>query len=100
ATYRNNPSFAAGKQLRFWGICSNESLVTTKATVDDGCAYDEQIPVDAQGNYKIVVSIPADRPSNATEKCGVTWLNWGEGDGAQAPYTRPTAGLLIIRNLI
>ncbi|HEX4671188.1 MAG TPA: hypothetical protein VH279_02910 [Solirubrobacteraceae bacterium] len=99
-TYKRNPFYTGGKQMRYWGICSNESLVTTKVTVNDGCAYDEQIPTDAQGNYKIVVSTPADRPSNATEKCGVKWINWGDGDGLPAPNSRPTSALLIIRNLL
>jgi hypothetical protein len=95
-TYKGSPWLAAGKQLRYWGICTNESLVTTKVTVTDGCAYDEQIPLDSQGNYRIVISTPDDRPANATEKCGVTWLNWGDGDGAG----RPTSSLLVVRNLL
>ena len=99
-TYKRDPFFKGATQMRYWGICSNESLYTTRVTVTDGCAYDEQIPTDANGSYRIVVSTPADRPSNATEKCGVKWLNWGDGDGAPAPYTRPTAGLLLVRNLL
>jgi hypothetical protein len=99
-TYNHTPFYTGGKQMRYWGICSNESLYTTRVTVTDGCAYDQQIPTDANGNYKIVVSTPADRPSNATEKCGVKWINWGDGDGAPAPYTRPTSSLLVIRNLL
>ena len=100
ATYSGNPFFTSGAQLRYWGICTNESLVTTKTTVTDGCLYDEQIPLDANRDYTIVVSTPGDRPSNAIPRCGVQWLNWGDGDGAPAPYTRPTAGLLLIRNLL
>lgn len=99
-TYQRNPFFRGGKQMRYWGVCTNESLLTTEVTVDDGCTYDEAIPVDSQGRYTIVVSTPGDRPGNAQERCGVAWLNWGEGDGAPAPYTRPTAGMLIVRNLI
>jgi hypothetical protein len=30
----------------------------------------------------------------------VKWINWGDGDGMPAPYTRPTAGMLVIRNLL
>ena len=100
ATYSGSPFFTGGTQLRYWGICSNESLLTTRVTVTDGCAYDEQIPLDANRNYTIVISTPEDRPANATDRCGVKWLNWGNGDGAPAPYTRPTAGLLLIRNLL
>lgn len=99
-TYQRNPFFQGGKQLRYWGVCTNESLATTATTVDDGCTYDEDVPADRRGNYTIVVSTPADRPRNAQKRCGVAWLNWGDGNGLPSPYTRPTAGLLIVRNLI
>jgi hypothetical protein len=43
-----------------------------------------------------VVSLAQDRPTNATDKCGVAWMNWGtKGDG----YTRPRSTLIILRNL-
>ncbi len=99
-TVSGNPFFTGGTQLRYWGVCTNESFLTTRATATDGCAYDEQIPLDRNRNYTIVISTPADRPANATGRCGVQWLNWGDGDGAPAPYTRPTAGMLIVRNLL
>jgi hypothetical protein len=34
----------------------------------DGCLYDEQVPTDADGFFTIVVSLPEDRPANATNK--------------------------------
>ena len=47
-------------------------------------------------DYTIVVSLPQDRPKNATDKCGVAWMNWGTaGDG----YTRPDSTMLLLRNL-
>jgi hypothetical protein len=100
ATFSGSPFLTGGTQMRYWGVCTNESLVTTKATVNDGCTYEEQVPLDANRDYTIVISTPEDRPANATERCGVKWINWGDGDGAPAPYTRPTAGLLLIRNLL
>ena len=43
-----------------------------------------------------MLSLPQDRPTNATDKCGVAWMNYGtKGDG----YTRPDSTLLIMRNL-
>ena len=50
-------------------------------TVD--CVTDENVRpiVDKQGNYSVVVSRAIDRPANATEKCGVTWMEYGNGDG-------------------
>jgi len=38
---------------------------------------DEDIVVDAQHRYVIVMSRPQDRPVNATAANGVTWVNWG-----------------------
>jgi hypothetical protein len=93
-TYRRNPFMEGPTQLRYWSMCQNESLVTTQA-VD--CLYDEQVPLDDDGFYTIVVSTPEDRPANATTRCGVAWLDWGtDGDGAG----RPTQGLLIMRNML
>ncbi len=81
-------------QVRFWSLCQNESAVTT-VVVD--CLYDEEVPVDDDGMYTIVVSRPEDRPDNATDECGVGWLDWGEqGDGVG----RPQHGLLIMRNML
>jgi hypothetical protein len=96
ATYSGNPKFAGGTQLRYWGLCTNESGVTTAATGPDGCAYDEQVPLDAQRNYTIVISTPGDRPANAIDRCGVAWLNWGNGDGAG----NPAAAALMLRTLM
>lgn len=97
-TFRANPRFTGGTQLRYWSVCSNESLVTTAVTVDNGCLYDEQVPVDAQGNYRIVVSMPGDRPANAIRRCDTAWMNWGNGDGATP--NRPTSATLILRNML
>ena len=38
---------------------------------------EEDIVTDADGFYTVVVSEPEDRPANATEENGITWLNWG-----------------------
>jgi hypothetical protein len=29
----------------------------------------------------VVVTRGPDRPTNATDKCGVAWMEWGNGDG-------------------
>ena len=94
ATFRRDPVMEGGTQLRYWSLCTNESLVTTHA-VD--CVYDEQVPLDDEGFYTIVVSTPEDRPANAIARCGATWLDWGaDGDGAG----RPTQALLLMRNML
>lgn len=79
--------------LRYWSLCSNESIVTTAFS---DCVYDSNVVLDADRNFTIVVSKATNRPVNATAECGVTWLDWGErgngvGDASQ--------GYLILRNM-
>ncbi len=81
-------------QMRYWSMCQNESIYTTKGA---GCVYDAQIPVDKQGYYTIVTSTAADRPSNATAKCGVAYIPWPKrGDGAGHVHD----GFLLVRNML
>jgi len=92
ATYQN-AQVAADAQVRYWSICTNE-FYTQKVT---DCAYDAQVPVDANGNYVIAISRTADRPANATTACGFGWIQLSDaGDGAG----HPNDGLLILRNML
>ena len=94
ATYAGEARMQGGTQLRYWSMCNSEGLPSGKTT--GPCLADEETPINAQRDYTIVVSLPQDRPKNATDKCGVAWMNWGTtGDG----YTRPRSTLLIMRNL-
>jgi hypothetical protein len=94
ATYAGAPRMQRGTQLRYWSVCNNEGLPSGKTT--GPCLADEEVPINAQRDYTIVISLPQDRPRNATDKCGVAWMNWGTtGDG----YTRPRSTLIIMRNL-
>ena len=87
-------TMARGRQLRYWSICQNESLATTRVAA---CLADDRVPLGPGRRYTIVSSTPADRPHNAIARCGVAWLAWpANGDGAG----HPTDGLLIIRNLL
>lgn len=80
--------------LRYWSLCTNESLVTTAYS---DCVLDSNVTLDAERNYRIVVSKAANRPANARAECGATWLDWGErGDGAG----NPAFGYLILRNML
>jgi len=56
--------------------------------------YDEQIPLDEDGYYTIVVSTPWNRPSNRTQ--GVVWLDPGVGEGYYIG-ARSWVGLLYFR---
>ena len=79
--------------LRYWSLCSNESLVTTRYS---DCIYDSKVVLDDEGNFTIVVSKVRNRPANAVAECGVTWLDWGEhGDG----WGDESATQLILRNM-
>lgn len=83
-----------GGQLRYWSICSNQSFANTRVT---DCLFDEQVPVDAQGNYTIVISKAGDRPRNANARCGLAWLPVAEdGDGAGDP----DVAVIQIRNML
>jgi hypothetical protein len=94
ATYAGEKRMQSGTQLRYWSMCNSEGLPSGKTT--GPCLSDEETPINKQRDYTIVVSLPQDRPTNATDKCGVAWMNWGTtGDG----YTRPRSTLLVMRNL-
>jgi hypothetical protein len=94
ATYAGEKIMQGGTQLRYWSICNSQGLPSGATT--GPCLADEEVPINARRNYTIVLSLPQDRPKNATGKCGVAWMNYGTaGDG----YTRPDSTLLIMRNL-
>lgn len=95
ATFQRNPFMPDAYDVRYWSLCNNESLATTRAT---DCLYDEEIPVDQNGHYTIVLSDPEDRPRNATAANGVAWLAYSpNGDGAGH---LDDAGVLLLRNML
>ena len=73
-------------QLRYWSMCENDQVSQRVVA----CVFDQQVPLDSSGRYRIVVSSPADRPANATAECGFVWLPWGAQPDAQ----------LILRNML
>ncbi|MBT8220323.1 MAG: hypothetical protein KJP00_10880 [Bacteroidia bacterium] len=78
-TYLGDEIMTAG-DLVYWSICSNQGFANTR--VND-CLFDEQVPVDKDGNYVIVISRAEDRPRNARPECGFGWLPMADdGDGA------------------
>ncbi|MEV0495407.1 hypothetical protein [Streptomyces atratus] len=93
ATYDHNPVMGSG-QVRYTSFCVNESVYTTRVM---GCAYDEQVPVDKDGFYTIVVSLDKDKPHNARTACGVTYIERSpRGDG----YKDKDFAWFQIRNMI
>lgn len=96
-TFMRNPqNDYAGKQVRYWSLCNYGAIANPPLLpVNSDCLFDEEVPTDADGFYNIVVSLPEDRPANATEQCGVAWMDWGTaGDGLD----RPRLINLLIRN--
>jgi len=93
-TTQNGDKVMGQGQLRYWSLCSNTSMVDGRV-VD--CLYDEQIPLDANRNYVIVLSKPKDRPRNARPECGLAWLPLPE-DGDKVGD--PDFSLLVIRNML
>ncbi|HEX6945537.1 MAG TPA: hypothetical protein VF196_05035 [Casimicrobiaceae bacterium] len=80
ATYRGE-RYLKPTQLRYESFCMNESPLTTRVM---DCVYDEEVPLASGRRYLVVTSRAADRPKNATAKCGVAWVRWSpRGDGGR-----------------
>lgn len=80
--------------LRYWSLCANESVATTRVS---GCVYDEQVPLGPDRRYTVVASLPSQRPANAIAECGVAWVPLPDsGDGAG----HPDDAYLILRNML
>ena len=108
-TYQND-SHVNSSNMRYWSICTNEMY----SSATNHCIFDEQITqFDKDGFYTIVVSNPEDRPKNAIESCGITYLEQSpRGDGfytidknspdydAAKDNGHSDLGMLLIRNLL
>ena len=96
----NNDLVVNNSDMRYWSVCTNEMY--TSAT--NHCVYDEQIKTNKDGFYTIVVANPEDKPNNAIESCGNTYLEQSHrGDGydkAVAGDGHTDLGMLLIRNLL
>jgi hypothetical protein len=74
--------------VRYWSFCTNVYASPFPVTA---CAHDARFPLDAAGEYTLVVSRRVDRPAAARRSNGVVWLPWGS---TRAPM------LLLMRNLL
>jgi hypothetical protein len=63
---------SGGQQMRYWSMCT-----ANRTTQTYGCVHDESVQVDKDGYFTIAISTAADRPTNATDACGISWLPWG-----------------------
>ncbi len=85
STY-DRASVMAPAQLRYLSLCTVD--FPTQRYWD--CLYDEQLRLDEEHRYLVVVSHADQRPANARVECGVSWLNWG-------PLS---AAAVILRNML
>lgn len=78
----HNPAAAMDDQaaMRYWSMCTSAAPAVGN-TAD--CVHDENVRpyLDKNGYFNVVISRASDRPANATEKCGVVWMEYGNGDG-------------------
>ena len=87
-------------EVRYLSVCSFE-YYSRRA---EQCLFDEQIEVNDDGFYTIVVTRREDKPDNATPECGVTHLSWSaQGDGfgiIDGEENNANDGFVLFRNLI
>jgi hypothetical protein len=84
-------------QVKYWSVVTAASAPSGELW--DG-VNDMMVPLDKDGYYTIVVSRPEDRPKNATRENGMTWIDWGPGEGLSDPRNRTDWGMLIMRFMV
>ena len=72
---RAGASVTGAAQVRFWSFGTVEYRQPYPTV---GGVADQDMPVDAEGFYTVIISTAADRPANATAADGVAWLPWGD----------------------
>ena len=83
-------------QAKYWSICSNVDVAGNGLTeegfptgVRQGmCHNDETVVLNEQRYTRIVHSLPEDRPWNAVNECGWSWLSSGKVDNLGRPVTQ------------
>ena len=95
-TWANTKLMPRG-EVKYWSVATMATL--TSGSLWDG-VFDMQVPVDKDGFYTIVVSLPEDRPKNATAENGITWINWGPGEGLEDSRNRKDWGALLMRFMV
>lgn len=62
------------EQVRFWSYCMYSPVLSQRFTE---CINDDEVPVQPDGRYRVVVSTREQRPENARVECGAAWMAWG-----------------------
>lgn len=82
-------------ESRYMSLVMSESPPSGMGT--DGIS-DFQIPLDDDRNYTIVISRPEDRPANAIDEKGTSWMEWGsKGEGIDDERNRKDYGMVLFR---
>lgn len=71
-TYDGDAVVPPSRELRYWSMCTADRTTQTYA-----CVHDQSVKVDRFGYFTIAISTAANRPANATDACGISWLPWG-----------------------
>ena len=83
-------------QAQYWSICTNVDAVGYGLNAENHptgvrqgmCHNDETVVLNSERFTRIVHSQPHNRPWNATNDCGWSWLNSGQNDGLGRPITQ------------
>jgi hypothetical protein len=75
-----------GGQVRYWSLCENDPA--SQRFIQ--CTNDDRAVIGPEHFATYAVTTPANRPANATARCGVNWLPFG-------PNAR---GILIYRHML
>lgn len=78
ATRRGENTLPKDPQVQYFSISTAASPPSGEGWVT---IFDEQIPIDKNGHYKVVISWPWNRPGSAIESNGFIWLNPSNGEG-------------------
>jgi len=75
---RNGEATMTGGDVRYWSVCGIDvdPFSPLPATTVHAIS-DDDVVIDNQRNYVIAYSRPGDRPANATDANGVSWVDWG-----------------------
>jgi hypothetical protein len=85
-------------ESRYWSVIMSAA---PPSGMGADALTDMQVPLDADRNYTIVVSLPEDRPANATDEDGVGWMDWGtRGEGIDDESNRADFGLILFRFML
>jgi hypothetical protein len=95
-TYAGTKTMPDG-EVQYWSVAT--AAAGPVGSLWDG-VFDMMVPLDAEGFYTVVVSRPEDRPANANKENGITWIDWGPGEGIDDPRNRSDWGMLLMRFMV